>query len=62
MNNEDDWDVRLDPYGQPDINYYIVEARRMRAKMVASWFSSLKSRLIKRVGGIRLHTGAAASH
>ena len=61
MKEEFDCDVRLNAYGEPDVDYYIAKARQMRAELFIGWFSSLKSKLVKRISDLHFG-GAAPSH
>ncbi len=47
MQYPSDSDIRLNAYGQADIDYYLAKARRLRAEAIGNWFAGLKSRLTR---------------
>lgn len=59
MDNNFDCDIRFDKYGQPDVNYYINEAKRLRAVAISEFFHTttewLKTHLIKNAAKFVAH-------
>ena len=61
--SQDDFDVRLNEYGQPDIAFYVTKAHRLRGETIGNWMSELTTRLRQRIHLPRFGShGQAVSH
>lgn len=47
MQHDDGCDIRLNEYGQADVDYYRAKARRLRGELLAHWLHKAKARLVR---------------
>ena len=55
--NSTEFEIRLDKYGQPDVDYYIQEAKRLRALALQQIMRDTAKWLRSHSGRLRLHRG-----
>jgi len=46
MKQENKFDIRMNQFGEPDIDYYVAKAHQMRSEAIGSGFAALKVWLI----------------
>jgi hypothetical protein len=42
MQREHDFDIRLNSFGEPDVDYYIAKAHKLRSQAIGTGFSAFK--------------------
>ena len=47
MQQENEYGVRLNEYGEPDVDYYVARAHTIRSQAIATAFRAFKAWLIK---------------
>jgi hypothetical protein len=47
MQYEYDFSVRLNEFGEPDVDYYVAQAHKMRSEAIAMGFEAFKAWLMK---------------
>ena len=50
MQREYDFDIRLNKFGEPDVDYYIAEAHKMRRQAIVAGFGIFRAWLKKTLG------------
>ena len=47
MQQEYDFDIRLNKFGEPDVDYYVAKAHKMRSQAIGTGFGVFKAWLKK---------------